>query len=57
MFWALASHYILRRSWDQVAAANGFLLLADGVHLNDRGADLVAELIGNWLSQLPDEPC
>lgn len=56
MFRALASHYILRRSWDQVAAANGFLLLADGVHLNERSAGLVAELIANWLEKLPDQP-
>lgn len=56
MFQALAGHYILRKSWDQIAAANGFQLLADGVHLNDRGAGLVAELIANWLSPSPDQP-
>jgi acyl-CoA thioesterase-1 len=56
MFWALVGHYILQRSWDQVAAANGFLLLSDGVHLNDRSAGVAAELIANWLEKIPHPP-
>jgi lysophospholipase L1-like esterase len=56
MLRALAGHYILRRNWDQIGAANGFLLLADGVHLNDRSAGLMAELIANRLEKFPDQP-
>lgn len=31
-------HYVMRRSWDQVAAHNGFVVHTDGIHLNDRAA-------------------
>jgi len=44
-------HCVLRRSWDAVAAANGFALLIDGVHLNDRAASVVAELVGRFLAE------
>src|ERR1700722_15925719 len=44
-------HWVLRRSWDAVAAANGFALLIDGVHLNDRAAAVVAELVDRFLAE------
>lgn len=42
--------YLGRRSWDQVAARNGYLVHTDGIHLSDRGAGVAAELIAGWLA-------
>jgi lysophospholipase L1-like esterase len=36
-------------SWDEVSARNGLLLSTDCLHLNSRGAGLVADLIAGWL--------
>jgi len=42
-------HFILRQSWEQVARANGMQLLTDCLHLNPRGAALVADLAAEYL--------
>ena len=43
-------------SWDEVSRRNGLLLLTDCLHLNRKGAWIVADLIGEWLrSQTKDE--
>lgn len=42
-------HLMLRRSWDTVSRRNGLALLTDHIHLNDRAAATVAELIGTIL--------
>ena len=47
---ALAQHRVLRRKWDDISRRNGLTLTFDHIHLNDRGADVVAELIGEHLS-------
>jgi len=49
-------HWVLRRRWDAVAAANGFALLIDGIHLNDRAAAVVAELVEGFLAENPAAP-
>lgn len=36
-------------SWDQVSARNGLLLTTDCLHLNSRGAGMIADLIASWL--------
>jgi lysophospholipase L1-like esterase len=36
-------------SWDEVSAQNGLLLLTDTLHLNSKGAGIVADLIETWL--------
>jgi lysophospholipase L1-like esterase len=36
-------------SWDEVSARNGLLLSTDGLHLNSRGAGMIADLIAGWL--------
>ena len=36
-------------TWDQVSARNGLLLLTDTLHLNSKGATIVADLIEGWL--------
>jgi acyl-CoA thioesterase I len=38
-------HFVERKSWDELAAENGFRVLTDFIHLNDRSATLVARLI------------
>lgn len=43
--------YALGWGWDRIAAANGFAVLTDGIHLNDRGAAVAADLIARWLSR------
>lgn len=45
-------HYYLGQSWDDVGAANGYTVLIDGVHLNDRGAKAAADLGEDWLRDL-----
>ncbi len=40
-----ASHILLRRSWNDVSRRNGFTVLTDNIHLNDRGATVVADLL------------
>jgi acyl-CoA thioesterase I len=42
-------HFVLRKDWDTIGAANGFLLHTDGIHLNQRGAGIIAGLLENWL--------
>ncbi len=51
---ALVRRLVLRRSWDQVSHAHGLALLTDHLHLNDRAAAVVAELIGDWLAAPED---
>jgi hypothetical protein len=46
---AAAGHLLLRRSWDDVARRNGLTLLTDHIHLNDRAAGILTELIGGFL--------
>jgi lysophospholipase L1-like esterase len=41
--------FVLRRSSDQIAAANGWRFHVDGVHLNRRGGMILAELIQEFL--------
>jgi len=40
-------------SWDEVSARNGLLLLTDTLHLNSKGANIVADLIEAWLLKFP----
>lgn len=55
MFKAIFQHLVLRAPWDAISAANGMTFLTDNLHLNDRGAAIIADLIGDFLLQeLPD---
>ncbi|KAB8193462.1 hypothetical protein FH608_019675 [Nonomuraea phyllanthi] len=45
-----AQHYLLGRSWDEIARAGGRDLLVDHIHLSDRGGAIVADLVGRWLA-------
>jgi lysophospholipase L1-like esterase len=46
---ALVQRYLLGRSFDRIAASNGYQFLTDGIHLNSRGAAVVADQIEDWL--------
>ncbi|GAA3309511.1 SGNH/GDSL hydrolase family protein [Nonomuraea dietziae] len=51
-FASAAQHYLLGRSWDQVAHSGGMELFVDHIHLSDRGGTIVADLASTWLSSL-----
>ena len=46
---AAMGHLLLRRSWDDVGRRNGLALLTDHIHLNDRAAGVLADLISGFL--------
>lgn len=48
-------HYVLRRSWDTIAAGQGNTVLTDHVHLSDRAGMVVTDLVAGWLTA-PDPP-
>lgn len=47
---AATQHYLLRRSWDEVARGNGLELFVDHIHLSDRGGALLTDLAAPWLA-------
>ena len=50
MIRASLSHNILHRSWDKISASNGLIALIDHVHLNDRAAALIADLVADFIN-------
>ncbi len=54
MIRATLSHSFLHRSWDQISASNGLIVLIDQVHLNDRAAVLTADLVTDFLKGCGD---
>jgi len=49
MWTSLFRHYVLRRSFDAIAEENGFVLTTEGLHLNGRGAAIVADEVESFL--------
>jgi len=49
MYKALAARFLLGRNWDAISAKNGFIFLTDFIHLNKKGADIVADLIDDFV--------
>ncbi|MDA0564732.1 GDSL-type esterase/lipase family protein [Streptomonospora sp. S1-112] len=47
---AAARHYLLGRTWDEVARANGLELYVDHIHLSDKGGAIVTGLVADWLA-------
>jgi lysophospholipase L1-like esterase len=43
-------HIFFKESYDSISLRNGFILLTDGVHLNEKGASLVADVMEEFLS-------
>lgn len=52
---SLTQHFVIGKSYDQIADAEGLLLSPDYVHLNTRGAQIVAELAEGYLSSLSQQ--
>lgn len=46
---SLVEHFVLKRSYDAIALAQGWVLSPDGVHMDSTGAGLIAEVIADWL--------
>jgi lysophospholipase L1-like esterase len=46
---ALARHYLLRQSFDEISRKHHFLLVTDGIHMNSRGAAFIADEIESFL--------
>ncbi|MFW9807233.1 MAG: SGNH/GDSL hydrolase family protein [Candidatus Thorarchaeota archaeon] len=42
-------HYLLRKSWDEIASSSGFSLHVDYLHLNTAGAQIVADMITEFI--------
>ena len=49
MMWAMWDHNVRDCSWDDVSARHGLLLTTDTIHLNSRGAEIIADLIEGGL--------
>ncbi|MGH8878818.1 MAG: SGNH/GDSL hydrolase family protein, partial [Stackebrandtia sp.] len=45
-------HYYLGRGWNEIGESNGYTVLIDGLHLNDRGAKTAADLGEDWLREV-----
>jgi acyl-CoA thioesterase I len=41
--------YVLRKDWDAISASNGYSVLTDGIHINDKAGNILADLIQQWL--------
>lgn len=46
---ATQKHYLWRKSWDAIASENGLIVVTDHIHLNDKGAKVIAELVTGFL--------
>ncbi len=53
LYTAIISYYLLGRDWDDIANRNGFLYMTDSIHLNRRGAMIVANFIAGFLQDQP----
>jgi acyl-CoA thioesterase-1 len=47
--------FILRKGWNAIAESNGFSILTDGIHLNDKAGNILADLILEWLLNVSKE--
>ncbi len=51
MYKAIFRHFIFGQSFNTIAEANGFLLLTDFLHLNETGAEMVADIIEDFIEK------
>ncbi|MHA2069512.1 MAG: SGNH/GDSL hydrolase family protein [Candidatus Thorarchaeota archaeon] len=52
MITACFKRYILRKDWDSIGESSGFQLHIDYLHLNNRGAALVSDLVEQFVTQV-----
>ena len=50
MMKAILQRYIFRLSWNRIGERNGFVLHTDFLHLNDTGADMLAEQVAAFVT-------
>ena len=50
-FVAAMRHRILRQSWDEISTRNGLFALTDNIHLNDRAAAILADLVAHFITR------
>lgn len=50
LFRSAVQRFWRRKSFDEIAAENGYVVMSDGVHLSERGSRIVAGVIGGWLA-------
>jgi lysophospholipase L1-like esterase len=52
LMWAsIFRHYVLRRDFESIARENGFALTTEGLHLNEAGAVIMADLLEAFLRE------
>ncbi|MBT4091679.1 MAG: hypothetical protein HOE30_24605 [Deltaproteobacteria bacterium] len=49
LYKAIFYHHVAGYSWDEVSTVNEFMLQTDNIHLNRRGAMMIADLIDEFL--------
>ncbi len=49
MLSACFKHYVLRRNWNSIGHASGFQLHIDYLHLNTRGAEILSDMITDYI--------
>lgn len=50
MYVAVVRHYCLGHSWGTIGSSHGYGVLCDGLHLNEYGAEVLANEVADWLS-------
>ena len=48
---SMMKHYLFKKSFDEISAANGFYLVTDFLHLNSVGAGMIADGIGEFIAE------
>ncbi len=51
IFGGLFHHYLFKKSWNDIAEAKGQWILFDQIHLNERGAYIVFNLVKSFISK------
>ncbi|MEC7596091.1 MAG: SGNH/GDSL hydrolase family protein [Pseudomonadota bacterium] len=51
IFGGIFHHYLFKKSWNEVASAKGQWILFDQIHLNERGALIVFNIVKNFISK------
>ena len=50
IFGGIFHHYLLKKSWNDIAKSKGQWILFDQIHFNERGAKIVFKLVKNFIS-------
>jgi lysophospholipase L1-like esterase len=49
MLAAVVSHYVFGNRWDDIASSHGYAIFIDGIHVSERGADVIASTVEDFL--------